>query len=211
MHANLSPFSTSRFPSMTVSLKLFFNTNPTNKHQYLLRSSCRLLLACITSALWATRGKHGISRECFSPSLASRFALVMYEMSCSPRLALKTTVMEATFYTLNELFHSALPSEYDEYVPPTRLTNCVVTTLRTWIQRRFPQPEDTCSHYYTHWRTQTQRCHHRLIHTYSSCCRIQPSPSLNIIYFSQTHSHSIFLPTLCYCVLICTSRSLQKY
>ena len=24
--------------------------------------------------------------------------------------------------------------------------------------------------------------------------------SLNIIYFSRTHSHSIFLPTLCYCV-----------
>ena len=48
---NLSPFSTSRYPSMTVSLKVIFNTKPTDKHQYLLRPSCRLLLTCITGAL----------------------------------------------------------------------------------------------------------------------------------------------------------------
>ena len=47
---------------------------------------------------------------------------------------------------------------------------------------RFPQPKDTtCSQYHTHWRIQTQRCHNRLTHMYSSCCRIHPSPSLNII------------------------------
>ena len=34
-------------------------------------------------------------------------------MPSSPRLALKAAVMLATSYTLNELFHSALPSEYD--------------------------------------------------------------------------------------------------
>ena len=77
MHANLSPFSTSRCSSMMVSLKLFFNTKPTDKHQYLLRSSCRLLLACITGALWAMRGKQGISSESFSsPRLAISACLV---------------------------------------------------------------------------------------------------------------------------------------
>ena len=32
-----------------------------------------------------------------------------------------------TPYTLNELFHSALPWEYEVYVLPTRRLNCVVT------------------------------------------------------------------------------------
>ena len=34
-------------------------------------------------------------------------------MPCSPRLAHKAPVMQATSYTLNELFHSAFRSEYD--------------------------------------------------------------------------------------------------
>ena len=58
--------------------------------------------------------------------LVSRFVLVLCEMSCSPRLAHKVPVMQAASYTLNELFHSALPSEYDVYVPSTRRTKCVV-------------------------------------------------------------------------------------
>ena len=49
-HACKSPFSTLRCPSMTVSLKLFFNTKPTDKHHYLLCSSCRLFLVCVTDA-----------------------------------------------------------------------------------------------------------------------------------------------------------------
>ena len=123
-------------------------------------------------------------------------------MSCSPRLAFKATVMQATFYTLNDLFHSALLSEYDVYVPPTRLTNCVVTTLQTWIQRRFPQPEDTtCSHYHMHWRTQTQRCHNRLTHTYSSCCdTTQPFPQYHLFF---TNTFTFYLPSNV--VLLCSN------
>lgn len=188
---------------MTVSLKLFI-TNPTNKHQYLLRSSCRLLLACITSALGATRGKHGISPECFSSSLASRFALVMYEMSCSPRLALKATVMQATFYTLNELFHSALPSEYDVCVLPTRLTNCVVTTLQTWIQRRFPQPEDTtCSHYYVHARAHSNPAMPYPTHPHVFLLlpdTTQPFPQYHLFF---TNTFTFYLPSNV--VLLCSN------
>ena len=42
--------------------------------------------------------------------------------------------------------------------------------------------------------------HKRLTQTYPSGCRIPPRPSLNIIYFWQTHLHSLILPTLCYFV-----------
>ena len=51
----------------------------------------------------------------------------------------------------------------------------------------------TCSYYHTH-------SHKRLTHTYPSSCRIPPSHSLNIIYFSQAHLHSLILPTRCYVV-----------
>ena len=39
--------------------------------------------------------------------------------------------------------------------------------------------------------------HKRLTHTYPSGCRTPPRLSLNIIYFSQTHLHSLILPTNC--------------
>ena len=79
---NLHP-TTHAWKSFSLSLKLFFNTKPTDKHQTqnLLRSSCRLLPACITGALWAKLDKHGISLESFSFP-ASRFALVLCQMPC---------------------------------------------------------------------------------------------------------------------------------
>ena len=66
---NLSPFSTSKCSSMTVSLKLLFNTKLTDKHQYLLRSSCRLLLACITG-LYEPSEANMAFRANLSPPLA---------------------------------------------------------------------------------------------------------------------------------------------
>ena len=43
-HSNLSPFSTSRCPSTTVSIiAIVLYTKPTDEHQYLLRSSCHPL------------------------------------------------------------------------------------------------------------------------------------------------------------------------
>ena len=69
---------------------------------------------------------HTAFRANLSLHLVSRFVLVLSEMLCSPRLAHKVQVMQAASYTLNELFHSALPSEYDVYVPSTRCTKCVL-------------------------------------------------------------------------------------
>ena len=46
--------------------------------------------------------------------------------------------------------------------------------------------DTTYSYYHLH-------SHKRLNHTYPSSCRIPPSHSLNIIYFSQAHLHSFIL------------------
>ena len=85
-------------------------------------------------------------------------------------------------YTINELFHSALPWEYDVYVS------------RRDVQSQSPQPGDTkCSYYHTH-------SHKRLTHAYPSSCRKPPSHSLNIIYFPQanfTFSHPPNFAPLC--------------
>ena len=95
----------------------------------------------------------------------------------------------STFYAhhvtpsaLKEFFHSALPREYDVYVPPTRRTISISST-RKYVYSVFIL--------HTH-------SHKRLTHTYLSSCRIPPGHSLNIrIYFSQAHLHSLILPTFC--------------
>ena len=112
VHWNLSAFSTSRFPSMMVSIiEIVLYTKPTAEHQYrVLRSSCHPL--------------HTYS--------------LRIRRICS--------------------FH-----------------------------------DTTYSYYHLH-------SHKRLNHTYPSSCRIPPSYSLNVIYFSQAHLHSFILPTWCYFV-----------
>ena len=104
-----------------------------------------------------------------------------------------------TPHTLNELFHSALPWEYDVYVHSMRRSNCIVMNqhkhnsltdvdmISVSSARRYNV--FILSHSHTSaWPTRTP-----------SSCRIPPSQSLKI-YFSQTHLHSLILPTLCYYV-----------
>ena len=120
-HSNLSPFSTSRCPSMMVSIiEIVLYTKPTAEHQYLLRASCH-------------------------PSHTKR----------------------------------AFP-----FILVLRIRRICSSNENRKIQR-------------VHATTHT---HKRLTHTYPSNCRISPSHSLNIIYFSQAHLHSLILPTRCYVV-----------
>ena len=93
----------------------------------------------------------------------------------------------STFYAhhvtpsaLKEFFLSALPWEYDVYVPPARRTISVSSTRRYSVFILHPHS------------------HKRLTHTYLSSCRIPPGHSLNIrVYFSQAHLHSLILPAFC--------------
>ena len=87
-----------------------------------------------------------------------------------------------TPYKINELFHSALPWEYDAYVSSTRRTISVSST----------RSHAACLYYHTH-------SHKRLTQTYPFSCRIAPSDSLNIINF---HKHIYILSSSQLCATL---------
>ena len=99
-----------------------------------------------------------------------------------------------TPHTLNELFHSALPWEYDVYVHSMRRSNCIVmnqhkhNTLTDVDTISVSSARDTTCSYSVYYQTHS---HKQFTHTYPSSCWIPPSHSLNIFYFSQTQIQRI--------------------
>ena len=111
----------------------YFQLSPDTRHQRVQHKG-HASLACLADALNLLYNKW--FRRVRGPA-ATQATRHLWYVNYFTHLILVTWVWAACGYAgylwLNDLFHSALPSENDVYVPPTRRTDCVVTNQQNTL------------------------------------------------------------------------------